>query len=274
MHQADWHFAPFGWCFRKTARPVVFSTLWMYWCLWSKTFNQTSSCYSLVGGSGRSMGTFASISSATVVGITRFPLLSATQDDMDSSIIHRVLIPKLGVSWSKWWWKFGTYLLYELCTLPFGLSFSECRFTPQREIAPNSYTLNSCRPWMCSPCCRTWTKGPHEFLEPPDKISSSSFHPLARLVLTTTPSIGASPAKYSALLDLTYAEIENAPPYSMDPEDSRILKLTGRNLANYALTIDPLSVGNGSLGTSLSSTWDLLDKLLKKLSYSSSKVTD
>jgi hypothetical protein len=60
----------------------------------------------------------------------------------------------------------------------------------------------------------------------------------------------------------------------MDPEDSRILKLTGRNLANYALTVDPLLVGNGSLGTSLSSTWDLLDKLLKKLSYSSSKVTD
>ena len=117
-------------------------------------------------------------------------------------------------------------------------------------------------------------QGPHEFLEPPDEISALSFHPLARLVLTTTPSIGASPAKYSALLDLTYAEIENAPPYSMDPEDSRILKLTGRNLANYALTIDPLSVGNGSLGTSLSSTWDLLDKLLKKLSYSSSKVTD
>jgi len=141
MHQADWHFAPFGWCFRKTARPVVFSTLWMYWCLWSKTFNQTSSCYSLVGGSGRSMGTFASISSATVVGITRFPLLSATQDEMDCSIIHRVLIPKLGVSWSKWRWQFGTYLLYELWTLPFGLSFSECRFTPQREIAPNSYTL-------------------------------------------------------------------------------------------------------------------------------------
>jgi len=117
-------------------------------------------------------------------------------------------------------------------------------------------------------------QGPHEFLEPPDEISALSFHPLARLVLTTTPSIGANPAKYSALLDLTYAEIENAPPYSMDPEDSRIFKLTGRNLANYALTIDPLSVGNGSLGTSLSSTWDLLDKLLKKLSYSSSKVMD
>jgi len=92
-------------------------------------------------------------------------------------------------------------------------------------------------------------QGPHEFLEPPDEISALSFHPLARLVLTTTPSIGANPAKYSALLDLTYAEIENAPPYSMDPEDSRILKLTGRNLANYASTIDPLSVGNGfSLG--------------------------
>jgi len=78
----------------------------------------------------------------------------------------------------------------------------------------------------------------------------------------------------NAAVDLAYAEVENAPPSSMDPEDSRILKLTGRNLANYASTIDPLSVGDGSLGTSLSSTWDLLDKLLKKLSYSSSKVTD
>jgi len=98
-------------------------------------------------------------------------------------------------------------------------------------------------------------QGPHEFLEPPDEFSALSFHPLARLVLTTTPSIGACPAKYSALLvmnaavDLAYAEVENAPPSSMDPEDSRILKLTGRNLANYASTIDPLSVGNGfSLG--------------------------
>jgi hypothetical protein len=123
-------------------------------------------------------------------------------------------------------------------------------------------------------------QGPHEFLEPPDQISAMSFHPLAKLALATTPASGARPAKYSTLLimnaamDMAYAAIENAPPSSMDPEDSRILKLTGRNLANYASTIDPNGVADGTLGASLSSTWDLLDKLLKKLNFTSSKPVD
>jgi hypothetical protein len=123
-------------------------------------------------------------------------------------------------------------------------------------------------------------QGPHEFLEPPDAISDLTFHPLALLALTTTPAMGARTAKYSSLMvmnaavDLAYAEIENASPSSMDPEDSRILKMTGRNLANFASTLDPMSVGDGTLGATLSSTWDLLDKLLKKISFASSKPTD
>jgi hypothetical protein len=122
--------------------------------------------------------------------------------------------------------------------------------------------------------------GPSDFLEPPDEIAAATFHPLAALVLTTTPSAGARPSKYASLLvmnaavDLAYAEIENAPPSSMDPEDTRILKLSGRNLANFASTLDPNTVGDGSLGPSLSNTWDLLDKLLKKLNFASSKPMD
>jgi len=122
--------------------------------------------------------------------------------------------------------------------------------------------------------------GPADFLEPPDVISASSFHPLARLALTTTPKAGARPSKFSSLLvmnaamDLAYAEIADAPPSSMDPEDTRILKLSGRNLANFASTLDPNTVGDGSLGPSLANTWDLLDKCLKKLTFSSSKSMD
>ena len=122
--------------------------------------------------------------------------------------------------------------------------------------------------------------GPADFLEPPDEISAASFHPLARLALTTTPKVGARPSKYASLLvmnaamDLAYAEIADAPPGSMDPEDTRILKLSGRNLANYASTIDPNTVGDGSLGVALSNTWDLLDKCLKQLTLSSSKSLD
>lgn len=122
--------------------------------------------------------------------------------------------------------------------------------------------------------------GPADFLEPPDLISAASFHPLARLALTTTPQANARPSKYASLLvmnaamDLAYAEIADAPPSSMDPEDTRILKLSGRNLSNFASTIDPNTVGDGSLGPSLSNTWDLLDKCLKKLTFSSSKSMD
>jgi hypothetical protein len=123
-------------------------------------------------------------------------------------------------------------------------------------------------------------QGPAEYVEIPDSISASTYHPLARLAMTTTPQMGARPSKYSSLLlmnaavDLAYAEIENAPPASMDPEDTRILKLTGRNLANFASTMEASTVGDGTLGQSLSSTWDLLDKLHKKISSTASRAVD
>lgn len=123
-------------------------------------------------------------------------------------------------------------------------------------------------------------QGPAEYLEMPDPISASTYHPLARLAMTTTPQMGARPSKYSSLLlmnaaaDLAYAEVENAPPASMDPEDTRILKLTGRNLANFASTLESSTVGDGTLGQSLSSTWDLLDKLHKKISSTASRAMD
>jgi predicted DNA-binding protein (UPF0251 family) len=123
-------------------------------------------------------------------------------------------------------------------------------------------------------------QGPAEYLEVPDAISASSYHPLAKLAITTTPQAGMRSSKYSSFLlmnaavDLAYAEIESAPASSMDPEDTRILKLTGRNLANFASTMDVLTVGDGTLGVSLSSTWDLLDKLHKKISFTSSKGAD
>ena len=123
-------------------------------------------------------------------------------------------------------------------------------------------------------------QGPADYLEIPHPISASTYHPLAKLAMTTTPQIGARTSKYSSLLlmnaaaDLAYAEIENAPASSMDPEDTRILKLTGRNLANFASSMDANTVGDGTLGTSLSSTWDLLDKLQKKINLTSSKPMD
>ena len=123
-------------------------------------------------------------------------------------------------------------------------------------------------------------QGPVDYLEVPELVSAQSYHPLARLALTTTPETGARPSKYATLLvmnaaaDLAYGEIEKLGPSSMDPEDSRILKLTGRNLSNFASTIDPNSVGDGTLGATLSDSWDLLDKLLKKITFSSSKPMD
>ncbi len=122
--------------------------------------------------------------------------------------------------------------------------------------------------------------GPSEFLKVPDKITRQNFHFLARLALTTVPVAGARPSQYSTLLlmnaavDLAYRSIENAPPGSMDPEDTRILTLSGRNLSNFASTLNGNTVADGTLGSALSSTWDLLDKLLKKLKYSSSKPMD
>jgi hypothetical protein len=60
----------------------------------------------------------------------------------------------------------------------------------------------------------------------------------------------------------------------MDPEDTRILKLAGRNLANYASTMQPSSVIDGSLASTLSFTWNLLNALLKKLNVTASKPVD
>jgi hypothetical protein len=123
-------------------------------------------------------------------------------------------------------------------------------------------------------------QGPADYLEVPNPITAQSYHPLACLALTSTPSPQARPSKYTKLLvmnaavDLAYAEIANAPPSSMDPEDTRILKLSGRNLANFASTMNANTVGDGTLGASLSDTWDLLDKLLKKINFASSKPTD
>lgn len=122
--------------------------------------------------------------------------------------------------------------------------------------------------------------GPAEFLEVPDHLSCNNFHFLAKLALTTTPAPGARPSKYTSLLvmnaavDIAYRSIENAQPGSMDPEDTRILRLSGRNLASYSSTLDAKEVGENTLGATLSSTWDLLDRLLKKLNYSSSKPMD
>ena len=130
------------------------------------------------------------------------------------------------------------------------------------------------------PLRSNFDQGPAEYLEIPNPIAASSFHPLAKLAMTTTPQAGMRTSKYSSLLlmnaavDLAYADIERAPQSSMDPEDTRILKLTGRNLANFASTMNSNAVGDGTLGRSLSSTWDLLDKLHNKLSVSASRAMD
>ena len=122
--------------------------------------------------------------------------------------------------------------------------------------------------------------GPSEFIPVPDKITRTNFNFLARLALTTIPVAGARPSEYSTLLlmnaavDLAYRSIEDAPPGSMDPEDTRILKLSGRNIANFGSTLDANVVADGTLGSALSSTWELLNKILQKLNYASSKPMD
>jgi hypothetical protein len=123
-------------------------------------------------------------------------------------------------------------------------------------------------------------QGPAEYLIVPNPIASQSYHPLALLALTSSPAASMRTSKYASLLvknaavDLAYAEIADAAPSSMDPEDTRILKLTGRNLANFASTVNPNTVGDGTLGVSLSDSWDLLDMLLKKINFASSKPMD
>lgn len=123
-------------------------------------------------------------------------------------------------------------------------------------------------------------QGPADYWDIPDPIAATTYHPLAKLAMCTTPQNGARTSKYSSLLlmntavEMAYSEIEHAPASSMDPEDTRILKLTGRNLANFASTLTSTSVGDGSLGPALSSTWDLLDKLHKKINFTAAKPMD
>jgi len=123
-------------------------------------------------------------------------------------------------------------------------------------------------------------QGAAEFLEIPDPVSASTYHPLAKLAMTSTPQNGVRASKYTSMLlmnaavDLAYVEIENAPAHSMDPEDTRILKLAGRNLAGFASTMDANQVGDGTLATALSSTWDLLDRLHRKINFTASKQID
>ena len=123
-------------------------------------------------------------------------------------------------------------------------------------------------------------QGPADYHPVPDTVSAQTYHPLAKLAMCTSAQMGKRPAKYSMLLlmnaavDLAYAEIENAPPSSLDPEDTRILKLTGRNLSNFASTMDVNTIGDGSLGPTLASTWDLLDKMHKQINLTASKPTD
>lgn len=123
-------------------------------------------------------------------------------------------------------------------------------------------------------------QGPAEYLEVPDAISASTMHPLAKLAITTTPSVGQRSSKYSTLLlmsgalQLAYKEIEHKSAHSLDPEDTRILKLAGRNVANFASTMDPSKVGDSSLLAGLSMTWDLLDRYLKKINFTASRSMD
>ena len=131
--------------------------------------------------------------------------------------------------------------------------------------------------------------GPAEFFYPPATASAAAqYHQLALLALTTIPELNSPSSKYSQLLvrnaavEIAYRGIADARPSSMDPEDSRILQLTARNLSNYASTLDPKELGmlNGggddmnALGGALNYTWDLLDRLLGKLAVASSKPLD
>ena len=131
--------------------------------------------------------------------------------------------------------------------------------------------------------------GPAEFFYPPATASAASqYHQLALLALTTIPELNSPSSKYSQLLvrnaavEIAYRGIADARPSSMDPEDSRILQLTARNLSNYASTLDPKELGmlNGggddmnALGGALNYTWELLDRLLGKLAVASSKPLD
>lgn len=169
--------------------------------------------------------------------------------------------------------------------------------------------------------------GGGEFMyPPPTKGAALQYYQLALLGLTYIPDLmmmdgggggGATTTttptvEYSSLLvrnaavEIAYRGIEDARPSSMDPEDTRILQLTARNLANFASTLNSSSSASAAAGTSssssmslgvvgetntisggggggadatmvgiaLSNTWELLDKLLAKLSIASSRPLD
>jgi hypothetical protein len=172
-------------------------------------------------------------------------------------------IPRERLTDSSFW-----VLLFRMQVYPDKKNNADCLYT---KLLP---ALNSRPLWS------NLDLGPSEFMQVPDTITRTNFNFLARLALTTIPVAGARPSQYSTLLlmnaavDLAYRSIEDAPPGSMDPEDTRILKLSGRNIANFGSTLDANVVADGTLGSALSSTWDLLNKLLQKLNYASSKPMD
>ena len=152
-------------------------------------------------------------------------------------------------------------------------------YPSRRNTATFLYTkllpaLNSC------PLLANVSLGPADFRPVPGLLAAKNYHDLAILALTSTPSLRSRSSKYSQLfvmnaaLNLAYDSIASAGPSSMDPEDSRILKLSGRNLANFASSIDTSKVQDGTLPATLSATWELLDRVLKKLLYASSKPVD
>ena len=77
-----------------------------------------------------------------------------------------------------------------------------------------------------------------------------------------------------AAIEISFRQIGNAPPSSMDPEDTRVLKLAGRNLANFASTLGKEADKDGGLLHSLKSVWDLLSRFLSKLNVAASKPVD
>ena len=134
-----------------------------------------------------------------------------------------------------------------------------------------------------------------EFLPLPsrDQTNMSRYYDLALLALTMSPvpppdkedktqlaQYRSFSSKFASLLvknaavALTYRDIADMRPCSMDYEDARILKLTGRNLANYASTMELGNAAPELLSETLSDTWRLLDRLLKKITTASSTPMD
>jgi len=172
-------------------------------------------------------------------------------------------IPQPRISDSSFW-----VVLFRMLVYPHKKHGAELLYT---SLLPS---LNSRPLWS------NLDEGPAEYMDLPDADDVITFQPLSLLALTTIPVAGARPSKYSSFLvmsaavDIAYQSLTSMGPGSMDPEDSRILKLSGRNLANSAASLDPGTVSDGSLLSTLTYTWNLLDRLLQKLNITSSKPTD